>query len=60
LIRAGAAGVYALVAIIGAFPELADVVGLRVIQAAALLLVLLVALGHALVWRFLVQASIDD
>jgi hypothetical protein len=60
LIRAGVAVVYALVAIIGAFPELADVVGLRGIQAAALLLVLLVALGHALVWRFLVQVSIDD
>lgn len=60
LIRTGVAVVYALVAIIGAFPELAEVVGLRAIQAAALLLVFLVALGHALVWRFLVQVSIDD
>ncbi len=60
LIRAGVTVVYALVAIIGAFPELADVVGLRAIQAAALLLVLLVALGHALVWRFLIQVSADD
>ncbi len=59
-IRAGAAGVYALVAIIGTFPELADMVGLQAIQAEALLLVLLVALGHALVWRFLVHDSIDD
>lgn len=59
LIRSGVAVVYALVAIIGAFPELAEVVGLRAIQAAALLLVLLVALGHALVWRFLVQVTID-
>ena len=59
-VRAGAAGIYALVAIIGAFPELADALGLRAIQAEALLLVLLVALGHALVWRFLVHDSIED
>ena len=56
-IRAGAAGVYALVAIIGTFPQVVDVLGLRAIQAEALLLVLLVALGHALVWRFLVHGS---
>lgn len=59
-IRAGAAGVYALVAILGAFPELADVFGLQAIQAEALLLVLLVALGHALVWRFLVHDSAGE
>lgn len=59
-VRAGVAVVYALVAMIAAFPKLADVVGLQAIQAAGLLLVLLVALGHALVWRFLVQVSIDE
>jgi hypothetical protein len=58
-LRAGTAGIYALVAIIGAFPELAHVLGLRAIQAEALLLALLVALGHALVWRFLVHDSIE-
>ena len=58
--RAGAVGIYALVAIIGAFPKLADVLGLRAIQAEALLLVLLVALGHALVWRFLVHDPIES
>ena len=58
--RASAAGIYALVAIIGAFPDLAEVLGLRAIQAEALLLVLLVALGHGLVWRFLVYDSIED
>ncbi len=52
--RAGAVVVYAWIAILGLFPGLADLVGLRPIQAEALLLVLLVALGHALVWRFLV------
>lgn len=56
-IRAGAVGVYAVVAVIGTFPQLADGFGLRAIQAEALLLVLLVALGHALVWRFLVHGS---
>jgi len=59
-VRAGAAGIYALVAVIGAFPGLAGALGLRAIQAEALLLVLLVALGHALVWRFLVQDPIED
>ncbi|MDN5765088.1 MAG: hypothetical protein L0H96_05510 [Humibacillus sp.] len=56
-IRAGAAGVYAVVAVIGTFPQLADGLGLRAIQVEALLLVLLVALGHSLVWRFLVHDS---
>lgn len=56
-IRAGAAGAYALVAIVGTFPQFADGLGLRAIQAEALLLFLLVALGHALVWHFLVHDS---
>lgn len=59
-IRAGAVGIYALVAVIGSFPGLADVLGLRAIQAEALLLILLVALGHALVWRFLVHDSLEN
>jgi hypothetical protein len=54
-IRSGAAGIYVLVAIIGAFPRCAELVDLRPIQAEALLLVLLVALGHALVWHFLIH-----
>jgi len=58
-IRAGAAVVYVLVALLGAFPRAADVVGLRPIQVEALLLVLLVALGHALVWHFLINDARD-
>ena len=54
-IRAGAAAIYALVVIIGAFPQFAGVLGLQGLQAEALLLVILVALGHALVWRFMVH-----
>ena len=59
-IRAGAAGIYAVVALVGAFPRSADLVDLRPIQAEALLLVLLVALGHALVWHFLVHDAGSD
>lgn len=54
-IRAGSIAVYVLVALMGVFPGAADHVGLRPIQAEALLLVLLVALGHALVWHHLVH-----
>jgi hypothetical protein len=59
-IRAGAAVVYVLVALLGAFPGAADLVGLRPIQVEALLLVLLVALGHALVWHFLIHDTGAD
>lgn len=54
-IRLGAAAVYVLVALMGAFPGAADLVRLRPIQVEALLLVILVALGHALVWHHLVH-----
>jgi hypothetical protein len=58
-IRVGAAAIYVVVAVLGAFPESARLVDLRPIQAEALLLVLLVALGHALVWHFLVHDDRD-
>jgi hypothetical protein len=58
-VRAGAAVIYVLVAVMGAFPRSADLVDLRPIQAEALLLVLLVALGHALVWHFLIHDAHD-
>lgn len=48
-----AALVYALIALVGMAPEVAGAVGLRPIQAAALLLCLLVLIAHALVWRFM-------
>lgn len=54
LSQAGAVLVYAVIAVVGAFPGLADLVGLEGIQVEALLLITLVALGHALVWRFMV------
>lgn len=54
-LRAAAVVVYAAVAVLDAVPGITSPLGLRPIEAEALLLVLLVALGHALVWRYLVQ-----
>ncbi|MGW1893454.1 hypothetical protein ACWCP6_24875 [Streptomyces sp. NPDC002004] len=48
-----AAVLYALIAVMGAVPELAEVTGLRAIQVEAILLILLVVVGHGLVWRFM-------
>ncbi|MGP4004414.1 hypothetical protein [Streptomyces sp. 8N706] len=53
LAQAVAALFYALIAVVGAAPELADVVGVQPIQAEAVLLILLVVLAHGLVWRFM-------
>ncbi|MFB6810517.1 hypothetical protein [Streptomyces sp. NPDC056387] len=59
--QAGAALLYALIAVVGAFPELAGHVGLRPIQAEALILIGLIVLGHALVWRFMAgEGRADD
>ncbi|WP_432027309.1 hypothetical protein [Streptomyces sp. 1222.5] len=55
--QAGAAVMYALIAVVGAFPELARPLGLTPIQAEALMLIVLVVLGHALVWRFMAGAG---
>jgi cytochrome bd-type quinol oxidase subunit 2 len=51
--QGGAALLYVLIAVVGAFPGLAPHLGLRPIQAAALGLIALILLGHALVWRFM-------
>ncbi|MEO3973798.1 hypothetical protein [Streptomyces sp. CAU 1734] len=48
-----AAVVYVLIAVVGVAPELAGHIGLRPIQAEAILLSLLVLIGHGLVWRFM-------
>jgi len=49
----GAALVYALVAVLGVAPEIARSIGITPLQAEATLLILLVALAHALVWEFM-------
>ncbi|MEU6665987.1 hypothetical protein [Streptomyces sp. NPDC046727] len=52
--QAGATMLYSLIAVVGVSPDLAGHVGLRPIQAEALMLIALIVLGHALVWRFMV------
>jgi hypothetical protein len=49
--------VYAVIALVGAVPEVAEPFGLMPLQAAALLLVLLVGMAHALTWEFLTQSA---
>lgn len=51
--QACAALLYALIAVVGAFPELVRRTGLAPIQVEAVMLILLIVLGHALVWRFM-------
>ena len=51
--------VYALVAVIGAAPELASPLQVAPIQAEAVLLILLVLIAHGLVWEFMVSAADD-
>ena len=54
-LRVGAGLVYVVIAVVGVRPEVADVIDLRPIQAEALLLILLVGLGHALAWGFMTE-----
>lgn len=54
-----AAVIYALVAVIGVAPELAQPLGVTPLQAEATLLILLVALAHWLVWEFMTHAEPD-
>jgi hypothetical protein len=47
--------IYVLVAVIGAYPEIADPLDIKPIQAEAILLILLVLVGHGMVWDFMVR-----
>jgi len=47
--------IYVLVAVTGAYPEVAGPLDIKPIQAEALLLILLVLVGHGLVWDFMVR-----
>jgi hypothetical protein len=47
--------IYVLVALIGAYPEVAKNFDVAPIQAEAILLILLVLVGHGLVWDFMVR-----
>ena len=55
----GSVVVYAAVAVLGTAPGLARGAGVTPLQAEATLLVLLVALAHALVWEFLTHHRAD-
>ena len=52
--------IYALVAVIGAVPELASPLQVTPIQAEAVLLILLVLVAHGLVWEFMVSAADEE
>ena len=47
--------IYVLVAFIGAYPEVAEQFDMRPVQMEAILLILLVVVGHGLVWDFMVR-----
>jgi uncharacterized membrane protein YfcA len=49
--------VYALVAVVGAAPGIATPLGIKPIQAEAVLLILLILLAHGLVWEFMIGAA---
>lgn len=50
---------YALIAVVGVVPEVGKPVDLTGIQVEALLLILLVLLGHGLVWRFMTKGPTE-
>ena len=52
--------IYALVAVIGAVPELASPLQVTPIQAEAVLLILLVLIAHGLVREFMVSAADEE
>ena len=56
----GAAVIYAVVAVVGVRPDIARSLGVTPLQAEATLLVLLVALAHALAWEFMTHDQYDE
>ena len=58
--RVAAIGVWVLIAVIGFAPELATRIDLKPIEAEAILLILLVVLGHVTVWRFMIENAPGD
>jgi cation transport ATPase len=50
-------GIYVLIAVTGAYPEIASPLDIKPVQAEALLLILLVLVGHGLVWDFMIRAQ---
>lgn len=50
---------YALVLLVAAVPDAADLLGLDPLEAAALLLISLVAIAHALTWEFMTSPPVS-
>jgi len=51
---------YMVVALVGVAPEIAEPLDLKPIEAEALLLILLVFVGHAIAWRFMTENPPDE
>ena len=48
--------IYAVIALLGAFPSVAALFGTAPLQAAAIALILLVVLAHGLAWEFMMES----
>lgn len=48
--------IYAVIALLGAFPPVAALFGTAPLQAAAIALILLVVLAHGLAWEFMMES----
>jgi hypothetical protein len=57
--RIAAIVLYALIAVVGLVPETGKLFDLTGIQVEAIVLILLVLLGHGLVWRFMTSDSYE-
>lgn len=51
------AAIYAVIAVVGVAPEVAGTVGLTALQAEATMLILLVAIAHAVAWEFMTRRA---
>lgn len=52
--------VYAVIAVVGVAPEIARTVGLTPLQAEATMLILLVAIAHAVAWEFMTRQRTEE
>ena len=50
--------IYALIAVVGVFPEIGKLFDLKAIQVEAILLILIVLSAHGLVWRFMTSGPV--
>ena len=60
LSKVGTIVLYVVIAVVGVAPEVAKPLDIKPIEAEALLLILLVAMGHAIAWRFMTENPPPD